>query len=261
MRGDAILSCLFDKLLYCTAVAEFNTHLICEIALSWYLVHIVWVRLLSQLETPAWWLCLLRFCYCMWFSTYLLAVEWMASNRWWCSPPHCKVFICCGVVWWNNYNLPYWLIIGFCFRYFQPLATNRFYLWWSHRSPRYAADKKWLIMTMRHPVTLIYPNHTPPLWLLLNRIDAGANVSGSQTQKAWFNLHAHFHINDPTLWYSFLPTICTFGMDRSSERVIRCVLSLWHHSRMQDFRFFFIACSNLIQLKPDWLCDKELQEG
>lgn len=43
---------------------------------------------------------------------------------------------------------------------------------------------KWLITAMRHPVTLIYTNHTLPLWLLLNRINAGANVSGSQTQRA-----------------------------------------------------------------------------
>lgn len=43
---------------------------------------------------------------------------------------------------------------------------------------------KWLITAMRHPVTLIYTNHTLPLWLLLNRINAGANVSGSGTRKA-----------------------------------------------------------------------------
>lgn len=43
---------------------------------------------------------------------------------------------------------------------------------------------KWLITAMRHPVTLIYTNHTLPLWLLLSRINAGANVSSSGTRKA-----------------------------------------------------------------------------
>lgn len=39
-------------------------------------------------------------------------------------------------------------------------------------------------MTMRHPVTLIYTNHTLALRLLLNRVNVGANVFGSQAQKA-----------------------------------------------------------------------------
>lgn len=154
--------------------------------------------------------------FCAAFTTCDLLPVWMASSKWWCSFFFLnKVFICSGVRQGRNLST----ICQIDWQLHSALSVSRlkysnsFYLWLSLATQSTSWRWwKWPITAMRHRVTLIYTNRSLPLWLLLNHVNVEANVSGSQTKKDWSNLHAHFHTNNPTLRYSFLWTICTFGV-------------------------------------------------